>query len=184
MAHAAPPPRDRRRSQLIGAVLVVVGAVAAFIAVAGLRHPHGRQDGAAATTERTVTVSSSPGSTRFSSPSTSKTSSPSSQSSKTTESSHPASQVGIYILNNSSRAGLAASVAAAMRAKGWTVVGTDNYSNDIISSCAYYNPSDSANLTAALSLQRQFPGIQRVRPRFPQLPSYPIVVVLNPDYPL
>ena len=67
-------------------------------------------------------------------------------------------------------------------AGGWTVTSTDNFSNDILSTCAYYDPTDPANQQAALALQQQFPAIKRVKERFPELPAGPIVVVLTSDY--
>jgi hypothetical protein len=178
MAHALPPPPGRRRAQTIGVVLLVVGVVAAIVAVVAARNPHGRQvNSSVHVSVSTVTVQ--PGSTRFSTPSSSKPSSSTSPS--PSRPSKP--QTAIYILNNTIRPNLGTTTAAKFRAKGWHVVGTENYSNDIISSCAYYDPSDPRNLTVARELQSEFPGIQRVAPRFPELPSYPIVVILNPDYP-
>jgi hypothetical protein len=58
----------------------------------------------------------------------------------------------------------------------------DNYQNDILSTCAYYDPSVDGAEAAAQALQQQFPAIKRVKPRFAELPSGPIVVVLTPDY--
>ncbi len=63
------------------------------------------------------------------------------------------------------------------------MVATENYSNDIISSAAYYDPSRAANRAAAEELRKEFPGIKRVVARFAQLPDAPIVLVLNDDYP-
>jgi LytR cell envelope-related transcriptional attenuator len=164
---------------MIGALLFVVGVVAAIVAVAAMRNPHGRQvNNSVSGSVSTVTVQ--PGSTRFSTPSSSSKPSSSSSPSKSRPSKP---QTAIYILNNTTRPDLGTTIAAKFRAKGWHVVGTENYSNDIISSCAYYDPGDPQNLTVARELRSEFPGIQRVAPRFPQLPTYPIVVILNPDYP-
>jgi LytR cell envelope-related transcriptional attenuator len=164
---------------MIGLVLFVVGVVAGIVAVVAARNPHGRQVSSSVhVSMSTVTVQ--PGSTRFSTPSTSASPSTSSTSSKPRPS-RP--QNAIYILNNTTQPDLGTITAAKFRAKGWHVVGSEQYSNDIISSAAYYDPADPANLAAARKLQADFPGIVRVVPRFPELPSYPIVVILNPDYP-
>jgi hypothetical protein len=163
---------------MIGVVLFVVGVVAGIVAVVAARNPHGRQVNSSVSVS-VSTVTGQPGSTRFSTPSSSRPSSSSSPSKP--RPSKP--QTAIYILNNTTRPDLGTATAAKFRAKGWRVVGTENYSNDIISSCAYYDPSDPRNLIVAQQLQSEFPGIQRVAPRFPQLPAYPIVVILNPDYP-
>ena len=161
---------------MIGVVLFVVGVVAGIVAVVAAHNPRGRQVNSNVSVSVT-TVTAKPGSTHFSTPSSS--SSPSSSSK-----SRPSKpQTAIYILNNTTQPDLGTSTAAKFRAKGWRVAGTEDYSNDIISSCIYYDPSDPHNLTVAQQLQSEFPGIQRVAPRFPQLPEYPIVVILNPDYP-
>lgn len=66
---------------------------------------------------------------------------------------------------------------------GWNVTTYDeNYSNSIISTCAYYDPAVNGAKAAALALQRQYPTIKRVMPRFRELPDSPIVVVLTKDY--
>ncbi len=57
-----------------------------------------------------------------------------------------------------------------------------NLTNDILSTCAYYDPSDPANEAAAQQLQQQFPEIKRVKERFAELPPGPIIVVLTTDY--
>ncbi|MGI8881916.1 MAG: LytR C-terminal domain-containing protein [Jatrophihabitans sp.] len=187
MAHAAPtPPGGQRRNRVVGTLLVLLGVAVLVVAVISLGHPHGRRSTDAT---RTVTqsasstpVSSTPvSSTPKSSPSTKKSTSSSSQS---TKSSAPAkARASVYILNNTNRQGLAATVAAALKAQGWTVLATENYSNDIVSSTAYYDPSRSANRAAAEELQKEFPGIKRVVERFAQLPDAPIVLILNDDYP-
>jgi hypothetical protein len=51
-----------------------------------------------------------------------------------------------------------------------------------VSTCAYYDDSDPGAKAAAQALQAQYPTIKRVEPKFPQLPSGPVVVVLTPDY--
>ena len=57
--------------------------------------------------------------------------------------------------------------------------------NDILSTCAYYDPSVVGAQAAATALQAQFPAIKRVEPQFAELAAYnsPIVVILTPDYP-
>jgi hypothetical protein len=194
MAHAAPtPPGARRRRQIIGAVLVVIGIAALAVAIVSLRNPKGRSTGDSTTIVHTITRT--PGTTTPSanSPSASSTTSrPASSTPPRTSSTPPRSspakstpakpRATLYLLNNTTRSGLAEDTARAMRAKGWKVAGYETYSNDIISSCAYYDPSVSGAKAAAEELQKEFPGIKRVKARFPELPDYPIVVVLNSDY--
>jgi hypothetical protein len=89
----------------------------------------------------------------------------------------------LIVLNNSGTAHLAHQAAARFEAAGWTVTTTDeHYVNSILSTVAYYDPALKGAKRAALALQRQFPTIKRVVPRFPELPDGPVVVVLTTDY--
>jgi LytR cell envelope-related transcriptional attenuator len=90
--------------------------------------------------------------------------------------------VPLIVLNNTTVQGLAAQAAQRFEAGGWTVRNFDNYSNDIASTCAYYDPSDPEAKPAAEALQAQFPAIRRVKEKFSELPAGPVVVVLTPDY--
>jgi hypothetical protein len=90
--------------------------------------------------------------------------------------------VPLVVLNNTSTPGLAAAAAHRFQAGGWTVRSTGNLVNDIISTCAYYDPASKGAQAAAEALRAQFPAIKRVEPRFPELPSAPVVVVLTADY--
>jgi hypothetical protein len=86
------------------------------------------------------------------------------------------------VLNNTSTADLAGTAQQRFQGAGWTVTYVGNIVNDILSTCAYYDPSDPENEQAALELQREFPAIKRVKEKFPELPSGPVVVVLTNDY--
>jgi LytR cell envelope-related transcriptional attenuator len=90
--------------------------------------------------------------------------------------------VPLIVLNNTTIHGLAQSAAQRFEDGGWTVTRFDNYQNDIVSTCAYYDPSDPKAKPAAEALRAQYPTIKRVEPKFPELPSGPVVVVLTPDY--
>ena len=80
--------------------------------------------------------------------------------------------------------GLAKQASQAFQRGGWTVTASNNYQNDILSTCAYYDPSIAGAKAAARALQRQFPAIKRVEPQFAGLASWhsPIVVILTPDW--
>jgi LytR cell envelope-related transcriptional attenuator len=88
----------------------------------------------------------------------------------------------LIVLNDTSTTGLAQTAAQRFEAGTWTVTKTDNYTNDIISTAAYYDPSIAGAQAAATQLQTEFPAIKRVVPRFLELPAGPIVVVLTTDY--
>ncbi|HZC72934.1 MAG TPA: LytR C-terminal domain-containing protein [Jatrophihabitans sp.] len=96
--------------------------------------------------------------------------------------------VPLIVLNNTTTTGLAAQAAQRFEGGGWTVTSVSNYQNSILSTCAYYDPAVTGAKAAATALQRQYPTIKRVAPRFAPdpgaepLPAGPIVVVLTPDY--
>ena len=90
----------------------------------------------------------------------------------------------MVVLNNTTITGLAKQAEQTFEQGGWTVTAANNYQNDILSTCAYYDPSVVGAKAAAEALQRQFPGIKRVEPQFAELASWhsPIVVILTPDW--
>jgi hypothetical protein len=90
--------------------------------------------------------------------------------------------VPLVVLNSTTKTGLAASAAKTFQAGGWTVTSSGNIVNNILSTCAYYDPSDSKNQAAAQALMAQFPAIKRIAVKFAELPAGPVVVVLTSDY--
>lgn len=154
--------------------------VVLVVAVIALRHP-GSRVATAGTLTHPATSSSAPTSPA---PSTSTTAS----APASTHASTPApvrsmaGKLPLIVLNNTTINGLATQAAATFRAGGWTVTDIGNLSNDIISSCAYYDPSVAGAEASAQALRTQFPAIKRVTARFGGLPSGPIVVVLTTDY--
>jgi hypothetical protein len=101
----------------------------------------------------------------------------------TKSSSTPAvAKLPLVVLNNTTVTGLAATARGRFEAGGWTVTSIGNLRGNILSTCAYYDPSQPSARAAALALQAQFPSIRRVAPKFAELPAGPIVVVLTADY--
>ena len=92
--------------------------------------------------------------------------------------------IPLVVLNNTTTPHLAEQAAQRFESGGWTVSRYANYQNDILSTCAYYNPQIPQAKAAALALQAQFPTIKRVEPQFAELNSYasPVVIILTPDY--
>ena len=90
----------------------------------------------------------------------------------------------LVVLNDTEITGLAAGAAQRFENGGWTAT----YGNlppdvsDILSTCAYFDPSVANAKAVARALQAQYPTIKRVKPKFEGLPAGPIVVVLTPDY--
>jgi hypothetical protein len=148
-----------------------------IVAFVALRHP--KQTATAAGSD---TRTSTPPPVSASAPASRAASTPNRPSSSASGSSVIGSQP-LIVLNDTQIANLAAEAAARFRSGGWTVTSTDEgYSNDILSTVAYYDPAVSGAHQAALALQRQYPTIKRVVARFPELPQGPIVVVLTSDY--
>ena len=168
----SPPPR-RRYDRVGGTVLAVIGVAVAAVAVIALRHPNGRQ-ARPVSLPTTATVTATP--TPSSGAPSGQSSTPGSTGSAGTHA------VPLIVLNNTSTVGLGETSRQRFEAAGWTVTSVGTISNDIISTCAYYDPSDPANEQAASRLQQEFPAIKRVREKFPELPAGPIVVVLTTDY--
>jgi hypothetical protein len=175
--------RRRKRERLAGIALALVGVFVLVVAIVALRDPN--QGDVHAGTH--VASPSSPAKTSGSS-STSTSTSPSATDSTTPATSSTttssASKLPLVVLNNTTTTGLAQSAAERFTAGGWTVTKFDNYTNDILSTCAYYDPAVSGAQESALALQAQYPTIKRVVPQFASLAAYnsPIVVVLTPDY--
>jgi cytoskeletal protein RodZ len=189
MVHIAPLPPWRRRAQrIVGILLAVLGVVVLVIAIIALRQPNGHQAtlrtsaaaGSSASSPASSTVASSTAASSSAAPtSTAPTSTVPTSTAPTTS---PLTAVPLVVLNNTNKPGLADTAAGRFKAGGWTVTSTGNLSNDIISTCAYYDPNVANAQAAATALQAQFPAIKRVVAKFGGLPAGPIVVVLTNDY--
>ena len=168
--------RRHQRERIAGILVVCLGLVVLAIAVIALREPNGHVSGSSGGASN-VAQGSQAGSPADS------TSAPSTPSTAgETQSSAGLKAIPLKVLNNSTVSGLAERAKHDFEQGGWTVTDYGNLQNDIISTCAYYDPSAPHAKAAARALQRQFPSIQRVEPKFPELPSGPIVVVLTGDY--
>jgi hypothetical protein len=152
----------------------MLGIAVLVFALFALRHPqgHGVKAGSATGTPTTHATTST----------AVKTTPPASTSHPATKSTSATGKLPLVVLNNTTIQGLAKQAAQTFEAGGWTVTKYDNYTNDIISTCAYYDPAYPGAQAAATALQAQFPAIKRVQPKFTGLTAGPIVVVLTPDY--
>lgn len=189
MSHSVPPHDDRRRpnwTQILGAALVASGLVFAVFSIVALTKPNGAAEKTGAQAPLTGTATPPPpvtdDPTETPGPATSATDTSPDETSQSGASNGSARAASVVILNNTDVTGLAARAKADLQAAGWTVTDAISYSNDIVSTAAYYDPSNPANQQAALALQQQFPWIKRVVARFPQLPASPIVLILNAAY--
>ena len=152
-----------------------------IVAVLALREPNGHVDAAAPArtsgAAKNTTETHQPTSSRNVATGT-HTSRPDTQSAG----SSGVKSVPLIVLNNTTIGQLAQQAADRFRAGGWTVTSVGNLQNEILSTCAYYDPSDPQAKAAAHALRQQFPTIKRTKPKFPELPAGPVVVVLTPDY--
>lgn len=85
----------------------------------------------------------------------------------------------LTVLNNSNRAGLAKRAAAGYAAAGWPIRITGSFRGRVSVTTVYYAPGQQAS---AVALQKAFPAIGRVRPRFVGLPGSGLTVVLTRAY--
>ena len=150
------------------------------VAIVALRHPTSKStsvDTTSVTSPQSTSHTTSP-STHPSSPASTAPSSPSA----TSGAASGAKALPLVVLNNTTTPHLASDAATLFEQAGWKVTSYGNYSNNIASTCAYYDPSVPGAEQAALLLQSEFPSIVRVRPKFSGLVAGPIVVVLTPDF--
>jgi cytoskeletal protein RodZ len=169
--------RRQRRERLGGIALALLGILVLVIAVFALQHPRKNTTASATSAAHTSAAKPSPTQKRTSAPAPTS----SAPTSSASTSSAPA-RLPLLVLNNTTITGLAERAKQTFVAGGWTVTDTGNLRNEIVSTCAYYDPSVAGAQQAAEALRAQFPAIKRVVPRFAELPAGPIVVVLTPDY--
>jgi len=168
---------------MVGVLVVILGVVVAVVAIVALHAPNGHKN-KAVTGNPTSSISQS----RTSRPSGTPTTKPTTRSNSSSSSSSSSSStpnpksVPLVVLNNTTTPNLASQAATRFRSGGWTVTSFGNLTNDIISTCAYYDPDTAGAKAAAQALQAQYPTIKRVEPKFDGLPAGPVVVVLTPDY--
>jgi hypothetical protein len=84
------------------------------------------------------------------------------------------------VLNETTRGGLAAAVAARLRTKGWSVIGVGNFRGAVPATTVYY-PEGHAD--AAQAAAKSLPTPARIRPRFGNLSTTRLTVVVTSNYP-
>jgi hypothetical protein len=118
----------------------------------------------------------SPSATRAATPTTSGSAAPT----PATPAPAAAADTPVVVLNQTARAGLASRVAQRLRDRGWTVSGTGNFRGSVPATTVYYPPGAEA---AAQALAQTLPTGPRVRPRFGNLSTTRLTVVVTDDYP-
>ena len=161
--------------------LGVLGVVVLGVAVVALRHPDSSHAAAPPHATSSVSTHAAAGPSRRAASSTpAPTPLPG-----TTTSAAPQVDVRktpIVIMNNTTTTGLAAGAKQRFESAGWTVSSIGTMSNNVVSTCAYYDPAVKGSRHVAKALRREFPTIKRVARRFAELPPGPVVLVLTWDY--
>jgi hypothetical protein len=88
--------------------------------------------------------------------------------------------ISIVVLNETTRSGLASTVAVQLRSKGWTVTGVGNFRGVVSATTVYYPVGHAA---AAQSAAKSLPTPPRVLPRFGNLSTTRLTVVVAANYP-
>lgn len=91
-----------------------------------------------------------------------------------------ASDMEVVVLNQTTRAGLAGEVAETLRGAGWTVPAVGNFRGVVPATTVYYPDGAEADALAAAA---DLPTEPRVRPRFGNLSTTRLTVVVTDSYP-
>jgi cytoskeletal protein RodZ len=166
------------------AVLAVAAMITALYVWRG-ESPDSTTPASATTTKTSSAPAPSATGTPTSTAKTSTTPPASSATSATTTAANPKStaKVGdleVVVLNQTSRKGLASAVATTLRDKGWTVALISNFRGNVTATTVYYPPGAQADAEAAAAA---LPTEPRVRPRFGNLSTTRLTVVVTDSYP-
>jgi cytoskeletal protein RodZ len=130
-----------------------------------------------ATTSPATTASETTTTTK---PATTSTSAPTGHKTKTAPRSELRASIAIVVLNQTGQAGLAATAATRLRAKGWSVSGVGNFHGVVPATTVYYPAGQEA---AAAAAAKSLPTPPRVLPRFGNLSLTRLTVVVTTNYP-
>jgi pyruvate/2-oxoglutarate dehydrogenase complex dihydrolipoamide acyltransferase (E2) component len=195
MTHPDPPPRrgahrTRRSaaSALVPSLLAVLTVSALVTALLVWQGEDGDGPGAAASTttpapSRSASPSASGSAPASSAPASSAPESSAASSTSPAEetSAPPAStDLEVVVLNQTGRSGLAGSVADRLRGDGFDVTGTGNFTGVVPATTVYY-PDGAAR--DARVVARALPVDPRTRPRFGNLSTTRLTVVVTDSYP-
>ena len=171
----------RRALAPLTAVTAVVAVVVVLLVLNDRPSPAGPAPGAVAEKPASARITDSP--TPSPTPSTSSSAPAAPPVTEPPATQTPAQSLAaplpVTVLNNSRIAHLAARVAADLRAHGWPVRKTGNFTGRIRATTIYYAPGQHA---AAVRLARAFRQIRRVEPRFAGLPGHGLTLVVTRDW--
>ena len=165
------------------AVAAVVAVIVVLLVLNNRPSPSGPAPGAVTERPASARITESPTPTTSPSPSSSRSSvaAPPATEPPATQSAAPtaAALLPVTVLNNSRISHLAARVAADLRAHGWPVRKTGNFTGRVRATTVYYAPGQRAS---AERLARAFAQIRRVEPRFAGLPGHGLTLVVTRDW--
>ena len=191
---SSPVPRSRRGAHRTGrtlaaalmpSVLAVVAVAALITSLAVWRGEDPGQPSAAASTGSPTAgtreaISQAPASTPATSEAASASTPPSSDAADKATGRAALREVQVVVLNQTSRGGLAGSVADELRGKGWTVPAVGNFRGIVPATTVYYPAGQEA---AAQAAAESLPTSPRIRPRFGNLSTSRLTVVVTDSYP-
>jgi hypothetical protein len=196
----SPDPGSTRPGRIAGVALLGLAAVALVIGlVTALGNGDSNADGGAQPSSRTTEITGPPGTTSPSRttttrpPSSTTSSKPPAGGQTTTTTTgqsqppgdgngEPTKSVPVRVLNNSTIKGLAKRAADDLKADGWNVTGTGNYSGGIIpTTTVYFRPGTEEEATAraiaaefGIRVEARFDGIKDASPG--------VIVIVTNDY--
>ncbi len=184
---ATPPPRQRAGAHrggsgvlaaLLPSVLAVAAVASLVTALAVWQGETPDQPRAAASTTRQE--GTRPARATSSAPATREAPSPTPTPSATKTRRPVARDMEVVVLNQTSRGGLAGTVADELRSSGWQVPAVGNFRGVVPATTVYYPDGAEAD---ALAVARDLPTQPRVRPRFGNLSTTRLTVVVTDSYP-
>jgi LytR cell envelope-related transcriptional attenuator len=166
-------------------VLAVVALVVILLALFGASVPGGEVVGTGAAATRTPTPRPTSAAPNPTVPSGQGAPSAAHKATRPTQPAAPAEvaekpDIGVVVLNQSTREGLASEVAGQLRAAGWQVADVGNWQGSVPETTVYY-PIGFSNAAEALAADLE--GVDRTRPRQVNMRSGMLTVILHQSYP-
>lgn len=175
---------------LVPSVLAVAAVTSLITALAVWQGETPDQPGAAASTTREqaalttreqAATSRAPATSTPASPTATPTASATPSPTPSVKTTEPVAQdLEVVVLNQTTRSGLAGTVADRLRSSGWEVPAVGNFRGIVPATTVYYPDGAEA---AALAVAEALPTAPRVRPRFGNLSTTRLTVVVTSSYP-
>jgi hypothetical protein len=171
--------RTRRdiTAALVPSLLAVIAVAALIVAINVWRGQDSGDDGDSVRTSTTTGTSASPSPSGSGSASASGAPSESGSSGGSTDGSR---DIAVVVLNQTTQSGLGTAAADALRADGWSVAALGSFHGVVPSTTVYYPPGAEVQAQAAAE---SLPTPARIRPRFGNLSTSRLTVVVTDNYP-